>query len=159
MLFGSCEIWNVESGTVIRPIQLVTQGSPGSRIHNVVSAAFSADGRFLCTAATDGRFDVIDVDSGSIRRTWYDPQATARALALSPDGNILASAGADDLIRLWDPTSGKELTRWLPHPSGATALAFHPVGQVLASGGDDGTVKVWDLSFIRKELAAVGLDW
>jgi WD40 repeat protein/tRNA A-37 threonylcarbamoyl transferase component Bud32 len=157
---GSCAIWDVESGTALRPIQLVTQVSPDhQRRHNVVAAAFGADGRLLYIAADEGRFDVIDVDSGSIRRTWYEPHATAKALAINPDSSILASAGEDKLIRLWDPISGKELARWMPHPSGATALAFHPDGQVLASGADDGTVKLWDLPFIRKELAAIGLGW
>jgi WD40 repeat protein len=39
-----------------------------------------------------------------------------------------------------------------------TALAFNPDGNLLVSGGD-GTVKLWDLPYIRKELAALGLDW
>jgi WD40 repeat protein len=154
------EIWNVENGTVHRAIDLATRIGPGHvKTHQVVAAAFSADGRLLYTAAEEGRFDVVDVESGSILRTWYEPKATAKALAVSPDGSILATAGEDELLRLWDPASGKELARWLPHPSGATALAFHPDGQVLASGGDDGTLKLWELPFIRKELAAIGLDW
>jgi WD40 repeat protein len=155
-----CAIWDVEAARVLHKIELSTQlAASHMRIDLVAAAAFGSDSRLLYTAANDGRFDVIDVASGSIKRTWYEPGATARALAVSPAGSLLASAGEDRLIHLWDPATGKELARWEPHPSGASALAFHPDGQVLASGSDDGTVKLWDLPFIRKELAGIGLDW
>jgi WD40 repeat protein len=143
----------------VRP-SVLTNVSPDSWSGNgVLAAAFGPDGRRLYTAADKGHFEVIDVELGLIRLSWDAPQATARALALSPDGSMLASAGDDKLIHLWDATSGRELVRWQPHPSGATTLAFHPDGKVLASGSEDGTVKLWDLPFIRKELAAIGLDW
>jgi WD40 repeat protein len=153
-------IWDVESATVLHQIELSTQLAPSHRrIDQVAAAAFGSDGRLLYAAANDGRFDVIDVASGAIQRTWYEPGATARALAISPDGSLLATAGEDRLIHLWNPATGKEQARWSPHPSGASALAFAPDGEVLASGSDDGTVKLWDLPFIRKELAAIGLNW
>jgi WD40 repeat protein len=153
-------IWDVESGKVLHGIPLRTQIGPShDRIDQVAAAAFGADGRHVYTAANDGRFDVIDVASGAIERTWYEPTATAQSLAVSPNGRFLASAGPDKLIHLWDPATGKELARWSPHPSGVSALAFHPDGQVLASGSDDGTVKLWDLPLIREELSSIGLDW
>jgi WD40 repeat protein len=108
----SCEIWNVESGTVLHSLPGLTQVSSGQmRWRRAVSAAFGADSHRLYVAFDEGSFEVIDVDSGSIRRTWYEPQATARALAINPDGSVLASAGEDNLIRLWDPATGKELAR------------------------------------------------
>jgi WD40 repeat protein len=45
------------------------------------------------------------------------------------------------------------------HEAGVTALAFHPDGNTLVSGSKDGTLKPWNLPYIRKELAALGLDW
>jgi WD40 repeat protein len=153
-------IWDVATSSVLHKIELQTQLAPGHvRIHQVVAATFSPDGRLLYTGANEGRFDVIDVASGAIQRTWDDPTATARALSLSRDGSLLASAGEDRLIRLWSTSTGKEQARWRPSSSGVTALAFDPDGQVLASGSEDGTVKLWDLPYIRKELAAIGLDW
>jgi WD40 repeat protein/tRNA A-37 threonylcarbamoyl transferase component Bud32 len=158
---GGCEIWEVQSGTVLHRIEVDEKVlNPDHRQRDsVLAAAFSPDGQLLYRAATSGGFEVIDVQSGSVRRTWYEPTAATRVLAVSPNGRLLASAGDDRLLRIWDPTTGKELARWMPHPSAVRALAFHPDRQVLASGGDDGTVKLWDLPFIRRELAAIGLNW
>jgi len=38
-------------------------------------------------------------------------------------------------------------------------LAFSPDGQTLASGGEEAALKLWDISFIRRELSRLGLDW
>jgi WD40 repeat protein/tRNA A-37 threonylcarbamoyl transferase component Bud32 len=157
---GACTIWDVDNGAIHHRVALRIQTGP-DRWHQdgVQAAEFSPDGRLLYTAGLEGGFAVIDVESGSVRRTWSEPPATAQALAVSPDGGLLASAGEDGLIRLWDAATGKEWARWRPHVSPTTALAFSPDGEVLASGGKDGTVKLWDLRFIRSELATIGLDW
>jgi hypothetical protein len=39
-----------------------------------------------------------------------------------------------------------------------TALAFRPNGS-LVSGAANGILKIWDLPVIRRELAAMGLNW
>jgi len=153
-------IWDVKTGKVLHAISIQTELSAvEARAHTVRRGVFSPDGDLLYTASDEGRFDAIDVDSGTIRQTWHEPLATASALALSPDGRTLASAGEDQMIHLWDSATGLELARWTAHTSSVTALAFHPDGNLLVSGSADGTLKLWDLPYIRKELAAIGLDW
>jgi hypothetical protein len=38
-------------------------------------------------------------------------------------------------------------------------LPFHPDHILLVSGSATDTLMLWDLPYIRKELAALGLDW
>ena len=63
------------------------------------------------------------------------------------------------MIYVRDVHSGKELARWQGHEAPISVLTFSPDGKFLVSGTRDGTIKLWDLPFIRKELAALGLDW
>jgi WD40 repeat protein len=126
--------------------------------HPVQQAAFGSDGRLLVTA--DGEdLRVFEVKPWKLLVSWKAQQGKVTALALSPDGLLLATGGEDHTIRLWNPATKEELARWKAHDANVTALAFHPDGKTLASGGSDGTLRLWDLPLIRKELAAVGLDW
>ena len=115
-----------------------------------------------------GVVGVADVETGSLIGIWKGHPGAVWSLAVSPDGTVLASggsghrtgwAGGDDLtISLWEVPTGRELARWQAHEGGVTALTFSPDGETLFSGGGDGSLKVWDLSYLRRELANLGLD-
>jgi WD40 repeat protein len=79
--------------------------------------------------------------------------------APAPKEHWAAKGTVEGTIRLWDLATGRELVHWQGHEVEVTALAFDPDGEVLISGSREGTVKLWNLPYIRKELAALGLDW
>jgi WD40 repeat protein len=101
---------------------------------------------------------LFDVNTGQDMRTWKVGKGEWAAFSLSPDGRTVAAGDDTGLIRLWDADTGRELARWQGHESAVTAMAFHPDGKALVTGGRDGTLKLWDLPYVRKELAALGLD-
>jgi WD40 repeat protein len=121
---------------------------------------FGRDGRTLFSGTYKGNeVVVISVETGRVLDRWKGHQGSVLSLAISPDGRFLASGGDDQSIRLWEVSSGRELARWQSHESSVTALTFGSDGMLLISGGADGTLKLWNLPLIRKELAALGLDW
>ncbi|HEV3117389.1 MAG TPA: WD40 repeat domain-containing protein, partial [Gemmataceae bacterium] len=125
--------------------------------------AFSSDGRLLYCALnpreSQGALAVVDAQSGKQLGLWHGFNGDALAIALSPDGGTLASGGEDRHIHLWDAHTQAELARWQAHDTRITSLTFSPDGDTLVSGSEDGSIKLWDLPSIRRELAAIGLDW
>jgi serine/threonine protein kinase/WD40 repeat protein len=155
---------DAETGEVLRDARLdtVLESRPDSthlKAHTVLDAAFAPDSSLLVCGGEDGRIGVINVATASMQLAWDAHAADVRAVAISPDGQMLATGGDDRMLRLWDLHTGSELAQWQPHQTGVTALQFNPSGRGLVSTAGDGTIRLWDLQAIRKELAALELDW
>jgi WD40 repeat protein len=168
---GAVQVRNAENGNVERTIGGETL-VPGT--FNVQGLRLSPDGSRVLVRAQVFRVTggpshptwtssvlvlLFDVETGGALRTWTVATGTWAAEALSPDGQSVGSGDEDGTLHLWDATTGRERARWRAQEAAVTALAFSPDGRVLVSGGRDGTLRLWDLPYIRKELAALGLDW
>jgi WD40 repeat protein len=151
------------SGRVLCPLgdkeaSHVAWSGDGKRIvarHPHVPPGINRAGRGL----EPGDVSVYDATSGSLVRSWPVTSAQAAAVALAHDGGSLIRGDEDGTLRLLDVGSGKEHTRWPAHEAPVTALAVSPDGTLFVSGARDGTVRVWNVSWIRAELAKLGLDW
>jgi WD40 repeat protein len=84
-------------------------GSESGQTHHVLQGhsasilqiAFSPDGRFLATAASDRSIRIWDCQTGD--EVWSET-AHANAvhcLAFTPDGRTIATSGGDGMLRLW----------------------------------------------------------
>jgi hypothetical protein len=63
-------------------------------------------------------------------------------------------------VQLIDPTTGRALaTLQAPEPRQVSWLCFSPDGDRLAVATTGDHVQLWDLRLIRRQLAAMGLDW
>lgn len=111
----------------------------------VLSVAFSADGKVLASGAADHTIRLWDVARGTEVRRFEGHTDRVTAVAFQPGATILASGSIDGTI-LWDPVSGTEVRRLGVRPSRVGALAFSADGATLAWGSHDGGISLWDLA-------------
>ena len=108
----------------------------------VHSVGFSADHRYLFTAAAD-----------STVRRWVFPYPLAETVAqhssseiiatrYSPDGRYLLTA-ADSTVALYQATNNQLVGHYIGHRAAITALAVSDGTQLVASGDAQGQIHVW----------------
>jgi WD40 repeat protein len=122
-------------------------------------ALFSADSRKLALFGRDGRVEIWDVPSHSLRTNFVVESppifgASGLPVSFSPDGNALAVAGQDDEIMLWDVNSAQLIGTLVGHKQGVFTVAFSPDGKTLVSASDDSTLKFWNVA-TQQELLTI----
>ena len=131
----------------------------------VISVAFSPDGRMLATGSGDQTVKLWDTAGGNELRSSRGHSAPITSVAFSPDGRVLASGGgqlggdgvnANNAIKLWDVASGAALRTLIGHSAWVTAVAFSRDGKLLASASGDRTVKLWDTTSGREQRTLGG---
>ncbi|MFS8085296.1 MAG: caspase family protein, partial [Acidobacteriota bacterium] len=93
-------IWNAGSGQEIRTLRHSTE---------VLSAAFSPDGKTLAVGCSDGSIKFWEVASGHELATLKGHSYEVNSVAFSPDGNTLVSGSLDATVKLWDVRSASNL--------------------------------------------------
>jgi WD40 repeat protein len=142
-------VWNVQRGKRVWEL-------PG---HD--NAAFSPDGRWLVTS-TEKEYRFWDV--GSWRRGQRIPRygegALRGCMAFTRDGRLLALTYSNVALKLIDLTTAREVaTLEASDPQIVSGLCFSPDGTRLAAATETHVIQLWDLRLIRRQLAAMGLDW
>jgi serine/threonine protein kinase/WD40 repeat protein len=144
-------VWDVARGR--------SKSLPGSLPGDHV--AFSPDGRWLVVGGVgDYRFYRV----GSWQAGPVLPrdvgESTLGPLAFARDGGVLAIARTLTDVQLIDLTTGRALaTLQAPEPRQVSWLCFSPDADRLAVATNGDHVQLWDLGLIRRQLAAMGLDW
>ncbi len=120
-----------------------------------VEVAFSPDGKWLMTSPAPCRLWAV----GSWREAGQ--KIGGEGLCFSPDGRLMAVKDATKVIRLVEAETGRTVARLeSPDLCAVGGATFSRDGARLAALTNDGpAVHVWDLRAIRRQLAAMGLDW
>lgn len=133
-------LWDVESGRRLGVLSSKEKGHSA----NIVSTAFSADGRYIATGDSHGTVVVWNRADRSVVRRMRAHTGEARFLFFIAGKNELVTAGSDGAVRLWGIT-GTELLATLLEPSEhtVTALTGSNDGHLLYAALEDMTVKGW----------------
>lgn len=121
---------------------------------DILTIAFSPNGRLLATAGTDQTIRLWDPETGRDLKILRGHMGAVHALTFSPDGKLLASGSADTSVRIWDIGSGQEVRAVTSNFGAVRAVAFSGDGRILATGGNDGSLRFWDTAN-GKELKSV----
>jgi WD40 repeat protein len=145
------DVWDVANSNLMKVVPAASGG---------MYAAFSPNQEWFAVGDY-GQFRMWDASTWRLRYTI--PRIYAGfygLLAFSPDSTVLAVAISRNTVQLLDAATGLELaTLEAPEPSEITSITFNADGTQLAVGCSSCAIQLWDLHIIRKQLAAMNLDW
>ena len=127
---GQVQLWDVASGREIGALKAHGRG--------VTKLAFSRDGKFLASAASDNTIKIWDVENRRELRTLLGHTSNVESIDFTPDGRLLASASDDGSTFLWDTKSGEHLLTLISLDDGSEWMVVTPQGLF------DGTPVSWN---------------
>jgi WD40 repeat protein len=127
--------WSMETYEQIGPA-LAHQGP-------VRGVAYSPRGSMALTGSWgDGLARLWDLNSGSVKLTFFNNRGHIHDVAFGPDGRNVATAHWDMASQLWDAATGKPLGPPVQFTEAAKTLSFSSDGKTLVTGSYNGQVKL-----------------
>jgi WD40 repeat protein len=127
----------------------------------IEAVAFSADGKTVVSAASDGSIVLHDALTGKRLRSFKpetpDSASAAGVIAFAPDGRSLAAGWGRGPVTVWQVATGKRVGQFQLTDRDLGLLAFSQDGGILA-GGAGGVVHIWDVP-TGKLIRRIDTQW
>jgi WD40 repeat protein/beta-lactamase regulating signal transducer with metallopeptidase domain len=135
---NTARLWELATGKEVHQFK-------GNKNTNLQSVAFSLDGKYAVTGATDGVIWQWQTSTGKLVHSLKGHKDAVASLTFSADGKKLLSASHDKTLRLWNFASGETERTFTGHTDWARRAVFLPDGKHILSGGRDRVLRLWDL--------------
>ncbi len=119
----------------------------------VLSAAFSPDGKIMAIGTSDKKVVIWDVATWKIIKLLDANNDRVTALAFSPDGKLLASGDRRNMVYFLDAATWKTVNKMKAY-SDIESLSFNQDGSLLAIACGREKAMLWDVqkNQLRKDL-------
>jgi WD40 repeat protein len=120
---------------------------------NIKSLIFSFDGKYLYSAALDGK--VIKWDISARTSTNISTGAVQiKSIDISSNGNYLAGISNDGNVIVWNTENNSDNFRVETAGKNIKVIRFKPDENILALGDNTGNLELWDIAG-RKKISSV----
>ncbi|HWQ91650.1 MAG TPA: WD40 repeat domain-containing protein, partial [Clostridia bacterium] len=127
-------VWDVETGQVIRPLSGATQA--------IVALSTESNSSLVTAGCQNGRVVEWDAATGGIQHEFIGE--TLASLAAVPGTNQIVTAHSGNLVRVKNSQTGDNLRVFAGHTtSTTTGVGFSPDGQYVVSGGIEVFTRLW----------------
>ena len=114
-------------------------------IHSeILSSAFSPDGRHIITESREGTVRVWDAITGVCERILTVYFGRLCSPAFSPDGQHIVTRSSDLTVRVWNTSTGACERPLVGHKQWVMSAEFSPYSSRIVSASFDKTVRVWN---------------
>jgi WD40 repeat protein len=110
----------------------------------VLSAAFSPDGKQIATASRDKSVRIWDARTAQQIAMLPGHEREVYSVSFSRDGTRIVTASVDKTARLWDARTRRQIVILKGHDDAVTNAAFSPDGKHVVTSSRDQTARIWD---------------
>ncbi|CAI5462700.1 unnamed protein product, partial [Closterium sp. Yama58-4] len=123
---------------------------------DVLSVAFSPDGRYIALSLLDSTIKVFFVDSLRFFLSLYGHKLPAICLDISSDSQLAVSGSADKSVKIWGLDFGDCHRSLFAHQDSVMCVKFVPRTHYFFSCGKDRRVRYWDADKFQLLLSLEG---
>jgi WD40 repeat protein/serine/threonine protein kinase len=138
------KIWNVESGDVIKTLEMNHRIDSRTKYTPMVNR--------IVEAGSDNVIRFWDVETGKLVQSLVGHTGFINTLEINATGTLAVSCSSQDrTVRIWNLTTSEEPRILRGHVEGAIAACFGKDGRSVYTASGGGSLKLWDLTGKRRK--------
>ncbi|MCL4855117.1 MAG: hypothetical protein KJZ78_27460, partial [Bryobacteraceae bacterium] len=139
--------WRTREGGSGDGWQITRQIDCGDTTSGLLTAMHvSQDGRQAVCGFAGGMLRIVDLEEGTVLRSWQGHDRSVQAVALEGQTGRVASTGeSENVVKIWRAQTD-EAPVSLKSSAAVRCVAYSPNGEILTAGSDDGNVRWWNVA-------------